>query len=815
MILFPENSITKSVESIFPKAKIIKCQGYSNGNNNYSAGKKPLGSYVNRESLTEAEIRHHIEKGGWIGALIPKGFIVIDVDDLKHATYLIKLLKGEHVNHHLIKTPRGYQFVFKATSRENLQVKMISRYFSSIGIVIDTRVGTTNSFIVFPTPNIESSRFIVLVAETLDELPAYLRPVWNKDRSKDYNFPIPMQNGSRNQSLYDFGRRLKSTGLPMEQVKESMLLIYQYFCIDKDASYTINDVKASIASIGKLESNTRKKQLVQSESSINDIDKVSGFVIPEPYRIKHGSLYRIDVKKVDGEFQDIEVFVSRNVPFIIKYLEHIEKSEIYYEISWRNKGKDYKETVPAGMLASRRELLALADKGLSCNDSNSKHLIEYFDLFIGLNEIPTVKMVNRLGDVKGNFIHPISTKDIHIVPGDGGEQQLLESFRVKGTVESWIENVFNLVKNHPKAVFPLLASFASVILHEFDMKPIVVDVSGESSSGKSGLLLLCASVWGSPKEYIGSFNLTKVAVERRSAFLNSYPQILDDSNGVNDTRMIQTMIYQFVNNIGKLRGSVTGSQHTASWRSIMLTSGENEILAYAEAQGVAARVIPITKFSFEGEDKSFSGKLYTSFTDNHGAIGIEFLNRWKDKRTIYSREFEEYKKMYLEKSVENDVARRISLHYSFIVFVGKVLNDLFNGEGLEVDLNALEDLFQNISNENKAVDRPLMELEQLLEELDSNRNKLYAEYEPTHNMNALNHNGELYLTPAYIKERLGINAKQIRSAWLKRNISATFKNKNIDVDYTTINKKGRAHKGILINKDVIKKLGFDFSTKTF
>ncbi|TFH58413.1 hypothetical protein [Peribacillus frigoritolerans] len=142
----------------------------------------------------------------------------------------------------------------------------------------------------------------------------------------------------------------------------------------------------------------------------------------------------------------------------------------------------------------------------------------------------------------------------------------------------------------------------------------------------------------------------------------------------------------------------------------MFTSGENEILAYAEAQGVAARVIPITDFSFEGEDKSFSRKLFTSFTDNHGAIGIEFLKCWKDKRTIYLREFEEYRKMNLGKSVENDVARRISLHYSFKVFTGKVLlNDLFNREGLglDVDLNALEALFYNMSNENKAVDRPL------------------------------------------------------------------------------------------------------------
>lgn len=803
-------SVTQCVEKVLPGAKIIKCLGYLNGNTNYNAAKRPFESYKNKESLTEEEIQKHLLEGGWIGAIIPRGLIVIDVDILEHASYLVELLRGEKVHHHLIKTPRGFQFIFKATSNENLQVKMISHFFSSIGIVVDTRVGTTNSLIVFPTYNTEG-RFISQITEHLNELPWFLRPVWNAERTKGYEFSIPMQSGSRNQSLYDFGRRLKSTGVPIEQVEESMLLIYRYFCIDKDASYTIDDVKASIASIKKLESTQRKKQGAHSESS-NDISR-SEFVIPDPYLIKHSSLYRNEVKKIDGELQDIDVFVSRNVPFITKYLEHIEKSEIHYEVSWHNKGRYYKETVPAGMLASRRDLLALADKGLSCNDSNSKHFIEYFDLFIRQNEIPTVQMVNRLGDVKGKFIHPISTKDIHIVPGDGGEDQLLESFQVKGTVVSWVENVFNVVKDHPKAVFPLLASFASVILHEFDLKPIVVDVSGASSSGKSGLLRLCASVWGSPEEYIGTFNTTKVAVERRSAFLNSYPHILDDSNGINDTRMIQTMIYQFVNNIGKLRGSVAGSQHTASWRSIMITSGENEILTYAEAQGVAARVIPITNFSFEGEDKSFLGRVYTSFPDNHGAIGIEFLNRWKDKRTIYLREFEEYRKMYLENSVENDVARRISLHYSFIVFVGKVLNDLFNGEGLEVDLNALESLFLYISNENKAVDRPLLELEQLLEEIDSNRNRLYVENEPTQTISALYHNGELYLTPAYVKESLGVNAKQIRSAWLKRNVTVTFKNKDLDVDYTTINKRGRAHKGILINKDVIKKMGFDFSTK--
>lgn len=89
---------------VLPGAKIIKCVGYLNGNTNNSAAKRPFESYKNKESLTEEEIQKHLSKGGWIGALIPRGFIVIDVDILEHASYLVELLRGEKVHHHLILT---------------------------------------------------------------------------------------------------------------------------------------------------------------------------------------------------------------------------------------------------------------------------------------------------------------------------------------------------------------------------------------------------------------------------------------------------------------------------------------------------------------------------------------------------------------------------------------------------------------------------------------------------------------------------------------------------------------------------------------
>ena len=52
----------------------------------------------------------------------------------------------------------------------------------------------------------------------------------------------------------------------------------------------------------------------------------------------------------------------------------------------------------------------------------------------------------------------ISTKEKHIIPGDGRASAPRIS-QIIGCVKNWIENGF------PKTVFPLLASFASVSLN--------------------------------------------------------------------------------------------------------------------------------------------------------------------------------------------------------------------------------------------------------------------------------------------------------------------------------------------------------------
>lgn len=74
--------------------------------------------------------------------------------------------------------------------------------------------------------------------------------------------------------------------------------------------------------------------------------------------------------------------MSRQIPYITKCFDDIERNNVQYELKWFNDGKVYDEVVPAIALATKREVISLANKGLSSNDRNARYLIEYFDLFL-------------------------------------------------------------------------------------------------------------------------------------------------------------------------------------------------------------------------------------------------------------------------------------------------------------------------------------------------------------------------------------------------------------------------------------------------
>lgn len=800
-------TITTLVQDLLPGAKIIKLKGFSKKNVDYSKAKTPPWGYKWKEeaSLTEEEISAWLNLEGWIGAVIPKGRIIVDIDDVEQG-YLVKnLLEGESIHHHCIKSPNGWQFIFKENDHISEKVKQITKFYSQVGVVIDTRTAGAG-YIVFPTENTEERYIVTRSIQHLDNLPHFLLPVKNSKLLKDYQLSIPIENGSRNDTLYKFAAHLRSWKVPHEQISKVLALIYEYFVLDK-TDFPFREVQAIIKSVLNWKMEPAKSQNIEVNQEGIAGSMPPNVIIPTPYQVVNNQLIRIETKVIGGEVTEKKEMVSRLAPKLLKELSNIERNSIHYEIAWIDRGRERREIVPASTLATKRDLLLLADHGLPCNDLNYKKMIDYFDKYLSLNQLPQAKMSERLGNVRGLFIHPLDTNGVEIVPTDSGEKQLLEAFLIKSDSTTWINEVFERIKDHPKVLFMVLASFASVLIQDLKVSPFIVDLSGSTSQGKTTAIQAARSVWGS-EELINEWNATKVAIERKAGFLNSFPFFLDDTRKANE-KLLQSIVYQFSGGRAKGRGSLKGSQKELTWNNILISTGEVALVDYAsKAGGVAARIISLVDQPFEKVDSQYFSELYQAIENNQGAIGLDFLKKWQTDKESLIPEFYKFKELYLDKSKGNEVLTRLSMYYAAVHFTGSVLKKLFKAK---VDLKVIYQLFDEMAKENKTLDKPKQLLEEILLQLDSSRKNIYYTRFLPNEMKALYKFETICLTPSYLKEFLGTEEKMIRKEWMKRNFTIAYGQNNKLVDYKLVKHEGNSFRVVVINKEFIEELELDFT----
>ncbi|MGG3691437.1 DUF927 domain-containing protein [Heyndrickxia ginsengihumi] len=529
--------------------------------------------------------------------------------------------------------------------------------------------------------------------------------------------------------------------------------------------------------------------------------------IPPPFYIVRDALCKLIVKKgKDGESIEELTTVSRMAPFILRKLSNVESNEVYFEIAWRDNGQEKRQVVLANVLSTKKELLTLAASGFSCNDGNCKDLIKYLDEYQEYNYINQAYMVERLGHIKDEFIHPLRSQGAVILPSDFGEKQLLEAFQVKGTVETWTNHVFNRIKSYPKALFLVLASFASVILRDLNVPPFIVDLSGSTSQGKSTALQTARSVWGN-EGLINEWNATRVAIERKAGFLNSFPLYMDDTRKV-DVRILESIIYQFSGGRSKGRGSVSGSQKEMTWNNILISTGEVPLTEYArKAGGAAARVISLVDEPFGKVKDNYFSELYQALEENYGAVGLEFLKKWQDSKKDLLQEFNNLLIDYIQKAKGDEVLTRLSRNFAAVHFAGLVLSKLLN---IQMDLTLLNRLFDEMAEENKAIDKPKQLLEEILFKLDSNRKYIANHFTPD-TVWAIYKYDTVCLTPEFLRQELGTEEKMMRKAWQKRGFTQKHLTKDgKEIDYKQVKHRHCKYNAVIVNKEFYENTGLDF-----
>lgn len=505
--------------------------------------------------------------------------------------------------------------------------------------------------------------------------------------------------------------------------------------------------------------------------------------------------------------------ICRTVPNLTKRLVDTETFEESYELRWNVNQEERVEIVTSRSIAETKEMLNMRNIGFPVTTNNSRQIIEFLERFQTVNFVPVEESVSRIGHIKGKIIHPLLEQNITINPQSEGERQLQSAFQEKGTLLDWKENILDVIKPFPKVLFMTLSSFASVLLHEYDIPSFIVDLSGNTSQGKTLALRVASSVWGVPSlhGYLQTFNGTLVSYEMKSGYLNSYPLIVDDSKS-GDHRIYEELVYKHTSGRGKGRGAIKGSQKEGTWRQIMLTSGEARLASYtSNAGGVEGRIVHIEDEPFPGVDKNFLSVLHdVNLGSAYGVVGKEFVRKLasltKEEKNKYKKQYTTLRNEYMERAANNHVLRRLSIYYAIIHHTAELLNEWFD---FGVDTNCCLELFIDDQKNNVGTNKPYEMLGILLDELSSLPHTVdKGSNHVTTTMNAFTKDGVLYLMPTYLKTKLGNDTKTLRREWFKQGLTLEGNEKGKDLK--SVNLRGNTVRAVAVNPATLISMDISF-----
>ncbi|MES2915148.1 MAG: DUF927 domain-containing protein [Pseudomonadota bacterium] len=307
----------------------------------------------------------------------------------------------------------------------------------------------------------------------------------------------------------------------------------------------------------------------------------------------------------------------------------------------------------------------LLDHGLElAPDKQAKdRLLTFLRLSKPETQLQTVK---RMGWVDGEYagfvlgsaligrqdLFPISIRAI------GGLAQ-------SGDAGSWKKEIGEKCIGNPLMVLATSLSFMGPLLAPLGMGSGGLHFRGASSSGKTTLLAIAASVWGSQR-LISSWSGTRNGLEAIAGAVNDMLLPLDEIAEI-APRDLHGAIYMLGNGAGKARmtkDAVLADQ--AAWRLALISSGEISVrdkLKEARLETMAGHEVRLIDVEVDsraygafdnlhGEQSAavFADRLRRSATGHHGIVGKEFIRLMIEGGTVSkSRELEQLARTHSSK----------------------------------------------------------------------------------------------------------------------------------------------------------------------
>ncbi|MGG3887807.1 DUF927 domain-containing protein [Metabacillus fastidiosus] len=803
------NFTISQLSNMFDKQniKLIKLKGYGpsnkkEGDNRYSEAKTPSGKWKDVEPLTEEQAQVWVKNGGWLGLEVPEGFDVVDVDDKQEGELVRRLLSLQGLKFHEMQTKNGLQFFFKTSG--NLK-KQRARFVTALGIVCDYRL-SGKGYTVLPTQSTEGRSWGHIESGALSETPFYLEPTPKMvNKPGDRPFSVPIQE-ARNNTVHSWLCALVEFNLwNKEQLQQIGELIFDSIC---NPSYSLTDGKETaeqtIKSALSHKPSGKNYEASSNRSTTTDIRALPNVPISEKVVLPHGwllsegnyALYQESSNKnrsdqlvshnpivITGRYENL---TDHTTGIVTAFLQNGNWKEI-------RRGRDY--------MMVQNKLVELSSFGFPVTSVNARKIVQFLSDFEACNqaELPILKASEQLGWINRGFLIGKTfidengkecTKDetdaVSFIGADAGDEQFVQGFHTRGSLEEWLETV-GKVQDYHRVMVGLYVSFASVLVELFKSNVFIYELSSDTSKGKTISMRIFASVWGNPDEkrngILKKWNTTLVNLERLAGISNNVPLFLDDTKEA-DPNSIARSIYQLTSGQGKGRGSTKGTQKTKYWNNVIFSTGEQKITNFSKDGGTAGRTLTVNGLPF-GEDSPETGRFVKridlAIRRNYGHAGREFIKfilkkENQDDWEQWEERWFEYQDVFISRVPgNNSVAGRLAEYAALIAVAAQLVNLCF---GVQWDAeNIILQWWDELIAENQELDRPKEALQAVYDWAIANRSYFkftsnetikgpcYGEWEDEIGWTEIRFN-TLLLEDQLTK--LGYEAKAIIKSWKNR-----------------------------------------------
>lgn len=500
----------------------------------------------------------------------------------------------------------------------------------------------------------------------------------------------------------------------------------------------------------------RQRRIKQQSEEVPVGDLIGDPPAPD---LKLPAHYALDAEHTFKTSLNEEGEVTRRViahsPIVItQILRDIDLGRESWELAWRRHGEWQRQIVDRDVCADSKKIVGLSAYGFPVNSSNARDLVQYLAEFEACNitQLPVSHVSSHLGwqgkDGSLGFLFGhtwLSNAEgecgVAFRGVDVGDEQLAAGYHTAGDIDAWIRALAPAMEHH-RARLAFYVAFTPALLHIIKCGNFVVDFCGRTSTGKTTVQRIAASVVGNPDEkaadsVLGTWDSTRVFVERASSVVTGLPIILDDTKRARNGKVIADLLYAVANGRGRGRGNIKGLSRTGTWRTVLISSGEQPATSFTNDGGTRGRVLEVKGLPFGGNDASTRRMVERLNIDlmRHYGHGMPLFVRWLMKnRDLWSDWADQYRDSiarYADR-VNDPVAGRLGAYAAAIDTTAALVHVAFAAEGhpLPWDYSdPLEGLWDGIVRE---ASDPLGEEEALRDVITwamSNQQSFYGRHE--------------------------------------------------------------------------------------